>query len=222
VRQRGAGLAYEQNLITGDSHGLCLRHRLIHGDHAAIGHDDICTHVFALSLIRFYVYLEERRNGMVWRVLMIGRLPILGVAAIMTAAVAAAQEREWSWGTSDTEAYLVFGVPESEDVGISFWCPIGSGEVRIFIADANASLAADIDTAIEFTAGETQVSVPARTMPNELDATTSAEGVLAADSPLLPAIGKVDRFIVAVTGESQTFPSAGQDIANLLDACRKR
>jgi hypothetical protein len=152
---------------------------------------------------------------------MIGRVPILCVALIMSATAALAQEREWSWGTSDTEGYLVFGVPESEDVGISFWCTQGSGEIRVFVADANVKLAADIDTAIDFAVGDKNFTVKARTMANELDATTSAEGASPATEPLFPALQATDRFTVAVAGESQTFPSAGQDFANLIEACRK-
>ncbi|MFO0991566.1 MAG: hypothetical protein U1E67_06505 [Hyphomicrobiales bacterium] len=152
---------------------------------------------------------------------MVGRVPVLCVAVIMSATAALAQEREWSWGTSETEAYLVFGVPESEDVGISFWCTQGAGEVRVFVADANVKLGADIDTTIEFTANDKKFSVKARTMANELDATTSAEGALPAADPVLPALQGTDRFAVSVGGESQTFPSAGQDFANLIEACRK-
>ena len=152
---------------------------------------------------------------------MFGRVPILSVALIMSATAALAQEREWSWGISETEAYLVFGVPESEDVGISFWCTQGAGEIRVFIADANVKLAADVDTAIEFTAGDKKFMVPARTMANELDATTSAEGAASASDPGFPALQGTDRFDVSVAGESQTFPSAGQDFANLTQACKK-
>ena len=152
---------------------------------------------------------------------MIGRVPVLCVAVIMSATAALAQEREWSWGTSETEAYLVFGVPESEDVGISFWCTQGAGEIRVFIADANVKLSADIDTTIEFAANDKKFSVKARTMANELDATTSAEGAAPASEPLFPALQATDRFTVSVAGESQTFPSAGQDFANLIEACRK-
>jgi hypothetical protein len=152
---------------------------------------------------------------------MFGRVPILSVALIMSATAAGAQEREWSWGISETEAYLVFGVPESEDVGISLWCTQGTGEIRVFIADANVKLAADIDTAIEFTVGDKKFMVPARTMANELDATTSAEGAASASDPVFPALQGTDRFDVSVAGESQTFPSAGQDFANLTQACKK-
>ena len=152
---------------------------------------------------------------------MVGRVPVLCVAVIMSATAALAQEREWSWGTSETEAYLVFGVPESEDVGISFWCTQGSDEVRVFVADANVKLDPDIDTTIEFTSNDKKFSVKARTMANELDATTSAEGVISAGDPVLAALQTTDRFVVSVSGESQTFPSAGQDFANLIETCRK-
>ncbi|MBL8908944.1 MAG: hypothetical protein JNM20_19895 [Rhizobiales bacterium] len=152
---------------------------------------------------------------------MIGRVPILGVAVIMSATAALAQEREWSWGVSETEAYLVFGVPESEDVGISFWCTQGTGEVRVFVADANVNLAADLDTSIELSAGGKTFTVKARTMANELDATTSAEGAIPAGDPVFPALQETDRFVVSVAGESQTFPSAGEDFANLTEACGK-
>ena len=91
---------------------------------------------------------------------MVGRVPILCVAVIMSATAALAQEREWSWGTSETEAYLVFGVPKSEDVGISLWCTQDSGEVRVFVADANVKLAADIDTTIEFAVGDKKFNDP--------------------------------------------------------------
>ena len=59
-------------------------------------------------------------------------------------------------------------------------------------------------------------------MLNELDATTSAEGAVPATDPLFPALQAVDRFNVTVSGESQTFPSAGQDFANLVEACKNR
>jgi len=153
---------------------------------------------------------------------MFGRVLVVGVAAIMSVTAALAQEREWSWGVSETEAFLVFGVPESEDVGISFWCPQGNDEIRIFIADANVKLAPDIDTKIEFDAGDKEFSIAARTMLNELDATTSAEGAVPATDPLFPALQAVDRFNITVSGESQTFPSAGQDFANLVEACKNR
>jgi hypothetical protein len=149
------------------------------------------------------------------------RVPVIGVVVSMAATAALAQEREWNFGTNDTEAYLVFGVPESEDVGLSFWCPQAGGEVRIFVGDANEKLAPDIDTKIEFIIGDKTYPVAAHTMPNELDGTTSAEGTISAKDPLFSALNGIDRFLISVAGEQQTFPTPGTDLADLIAACSK-
>ena len=53
---------------------------------------------------------------------------------------ASAQEREWIFDTGDEDAYLVFGVPESDDAGVSFGCTLQSGEIRIFLPEAGDDL----------------------------------------------------------------------------------
>ena len=55
------------------------------------------------------------------------------IALAMLAGTAHAQEREWVLDTSDEDAYLIFGVPDSDDVGVSLWCPIGRGVVNLFV-----------------------------------------------------------------------------------------
>src|SRR5262245_4433604 len=64
-----------------------------------------------------------------------------------------AQEREWIFDTADEDAYLVFGVPESEDAGISFGCTLQSGEIRIFVPEAGEDLKADQKIKLTITAG---------------------------------------------------------------------
>ena len=43
----------------------------------------------------------------------------------------------------DEDAYLVFGVPELDDAGISFGCTLQSGEIRMFIPEAGEDLKPD-------------------------------------------------------------------------------
>ena len=54
---------------------------------------------------------------------------LLLTVSLIAAATAstAAQERQWTLDASDEDAYLIFGVPESDDVGLSLWCPIQKG-----------------------------------------------------------------------------------------------
>ena len=65
---------------------------------------------------------------------------VLALAAFSSPVLA--QEREWAFDTGEADAYLVFGVPETDDVGVSFWCTIGSGEIRVFFPEAGDSLSA--------------------------------------------------------------------------------
>jgi hypothetical protein len=68
---------------------------------------------------------------------------VLAVFFACAALPAWAQEREWIFDTADEDAYLVFGVPESEDAGISFGCSLQSGEIRMFIPEAGEDLKPD-------------------------------------------------------------------------------
>ena len=59
---------------------------------------------------------------------MFRRLSMLFAIGLLAGA-AHAQEREWMLDASDEDAYLIFGVPETDDGGISLWCRIGKGTV---------------------------------------------------------------------------------------------
>ena len=50
------------------------------------------------------------------------RLPIMLATLVLGSAPSLAQERIWTLDQTDAEVYLVFGVPETDDVGVSFWC----------------------------------------------------------------------------------------------------
>ena len=62
------------------------------------------------------------------------------VIFMFAAATAFAQEREWTFDTNDEDAFLTFGVPETDDVGVSFWCKMQSGEARVFLPEAGEGL----------------------------------------------------------------------------------
>ena len=51
-----------------------------------------------------------------------------------------AQEREWTLDASDQEAYLIFGVADTDDVGVSLWCPAKKGVVNLFVPRPTAEL----------------------------------------------------------------------------------
>src|SRR6185503_14762561 len=82
------------------------------------------------------------------------KLVLVSILGAMTLtfvpSLASAQEREWSFDTGEEDAYLVFGVPQTEDVGVSFWCTIGAAEIKVFLPEAAESLTADKTATIDF------------------------------------------------------------------------
>jgi hypothetical protein len=143
-------------------------------------------------------------------------------ALLMVVAMpAAAQEREWTFDTADEEAYLVFGVPESEDAGVSFGCTLQSGEIRLFVPEAGDELKPDQKIKVIISAGGKDFTYDGLTSPNEMAATTSAEATIPAVDPLFTDLRNTDRFTVKTGTEENTFPLEGSDFESLVRACSK-
>ena len=146
-----------------------------------------------------------------------------GLAAFLVCAAlpAWAQEREWIFDTADEDAYLVFGVPESEDAGISFGCTLQSGEIRVFVPEAGDDLKPDQKVKLTIAVGGKTFAYDGMTSPNEMAATTSAEATMPATDPLFTELRKTDRFTVKTGAEENIFPLEGSDFESLVRACSK-
>ncbi|MBI2717531.1 MAG: hypothetical protein HY245_05550 [Rhizobiales bacterium] len=138
-----------------------------------------------------------------------------------SSASAAAQERQWSLDIGDSEAFLVFGVPESDDVGISFWCALHSGEVSIFVPGAGPKLKPGRRASFSISAGSRTVRLKGKTTANEAAGTTSIEAKLADTNPLFAALRQADRFKVRIAGTETVYPLLEADLPGLLEACKK-
>ena len=53
---------------------------------------------------------------------MLLRLVFAVIVMVLATGGPSAQERQWSLDAGDQDAYLIFGVPDSDDVGVSLWC----------------------------------------------------------------------------------------------------
>jgi hypothetical protein len=137
----------------------------------------------------------------------------------LLAEVACAQEREWSFDTGEEDAYLIFGVPETDDVGVSFWCTIGMGEIRLFIPEAGESLRAGQTVKIDLDVGGKQFTLTAETAANEEAGSTSADARVETSNPIFAAFLAGDRFSVKIGKEVSVFPLQGADFQSLLHVC---
>lgn len=146
-------------------------------------------------------------------------LAVVSLIAVL-AASARGQERQWIFDVGEDDAYLIFGVPETDDVGISFWCGAHSGEVRVFIPEADPAMKPETDVTFALTVGEETFKVGGKTAANEMSDTTSIEAALPATDPLFTALQKSDRFRVVTGAVEHVYPLIDADVAGLIDLCR--
>ena len=139
----------------------------------------------------------------------------------LTATAAAAQEREWAFVTNDDQAWLGFGVPESDDAGIVFSCTMGTGAIKIYVPESRKILTPGSKANVSFMAGGQAFTYSAAILANEQAGIASLEADAAPGDPLFAALQAADRFALSIAGEDDMFPLAGSDFASLLSACRK-
>lgn len=152
------------------------------------------------------------------------RSVLLLIALGLLAGKAIAQEREWSLDASEDEAYLIFGVADTEDVGVSLWCPVKKGEVSLFVPQPTEVLQKlkRKTIPIKVTAGKVASTFTGKVVISPDAATSSVETQIPVSHPLLKAMQGADRFEVKLGKEDVVFPLYDADIAGLLDLCVKK
>jgi hypothetical protein len=132
-----------------------------------------------------------------------------------------AQERQWSFDQTDKDAYLVFGVPETDDVGLSFWCTQRSGWITLFVPEADSGLKPGRKTRITIWAGGKRFRYSAATTENAEAGTISVEARLPADDKLFAALPGADRIRIVAGKSEHIYPLEDVDFSPLLQLCRK-
>jgi hypothetical protein len=141
----------------------------------------------------------------------------------LLAGSAHAQERDWMLDASEEDAYLIFGVPDSDDVGVSLWCPIGKGSVNLYLPVPTQLLEKNNDkaAALIITAGKESATFRGKTDINRQAAVSSIEAEIDASHPLIAALVTADRFSVKAGGADLIFPLYNANVEDLLALCRK-
>lgn len=137
------------------------------------------------------------------------------------ACAAQAQERQWTLDISDTDAYLAFGVPETDDIGVSFWCPLHAGEIRLFLPQTDAGLKPGRKQRFTMTTGGKWFRFDGRTTANEEAGSISIEGARPARDEAFTTLAQADRFTITIRKQQVTFPLIDADVAGLIDKCAK-
>ena len=140
-------------------------------------------------------------------------------ALLSTAAVSIAQEREWTLNASEKEAFLVFGVPDTDDVGLSFWCEIGTNKLSIFVNNISGQLKQDQSATIAIEIDNKKFSVKAKAAVEKSGSLKSLEGQIASTDPILKAAENGSTLKTSILGHTNTYPLIDADFTGLLRTC---
>jgi len=152
---------------------------------------------------------------------MITRLLIILNALLLGTSLASAQERVWNLDQSDQDAYLVFGVPETDDVGISFWCALQSDMVKFYVPDTDPTLKIEDTVHFELNISDKAYPLRGKTSTNEESGSISIEAELKTTDPIFAALESASHFAVQVGSSNHIFPLEEADFPGLLEVCRK-
>ena len=152
---------------------------------------------------------------------MSARLPIMLAILVLGSAPALAQERLWTLDQTDAEVYLVFGVPETDDVGVSFWCTQQSGIVKLYFPESDPKLKAAANVNFELEVAAKTYPLKGKIAINEESTGTSLEAELKTTDPVFAALQMANRFAVKAGSNNHVFPLDEADFPTFLDVCGK-
>jgi hypothetical protein len=139
---------------------------------------------------------------------------------LASASALSAQERQWSFDQTDKDAYLVFGVPETDDVGLSFWCTQRSGRIKIFVPEGNLKLKPKEQVQVRFDVAAKTFRLKATAEANKEASSASLETEVPIDHPIFSALANADRITVRVKKRQDVFPTQDLDLSALLQVCK--
>ena len=149
------------------------------------------------------------------------RLSIMLAILVLGSAPSLAQERIWTLDQTDAEVYLVFGVPETDDVGVSFWCTQQSGIVRLYFPESDPSLKPGAEVNFKLEIAGKSYPLKGKTAVNEETTGTSLEAELKTTDTVFAALQTANRFAVKAGSTSHVFPLGEADFPTFLDVCGK-
>lgn len=147
------------------------------------------------------------------------RLPIMLATLVLGSAPTSAQERTWTLDQTDAEVFLVFGVPETDDVGVSFWCTQQSGVVRLYFPESDPTLKTGVEVDFKLEVAAKTYPLKGKTALNEESAGTSLEAELKTTDPVFDALQKANFFAVKAGSTNHAFPLGDADFPTFLHVC---
>ncbi len=143
----------------------------------------------------------------------------IAAAMLFSVVPAHAQERQWSLDASGSEAFLAFGVPDTDDVGLSFWCKIGSGKVSIFERFDRAVIGKDQSIPVKLKIDNEEFVIKMQASVGNGSNSGSLEGPVSVNGTVMKAVSHASEFSITAFGRSMSYPLLDANVDGLLRTC---
>jgi hypothetical protein len=130
-----------------------------------------------------------------------------------------AQEREWSLDRTDQDVFLVFGTPQTDDVGASFWCRIGTPRIRIFLPLALNGKHPQPPSKLKLNVADKTFTLPVNLNNDDSRDNATLEAEFDATGPIVDQLTSANYFAVTIDSEKRSFPLVNADFGGLLRLC---
>jgi hypothetical protein len=138
---------------------------------------------------------------------------IVALSAVICAVPALAQERQWTLDAVGEDAFLAFGVPNTDDVGVSFWCKIGKKDLSLFTPLPPTGSHPKLNLSVG------SQTFPLKVRVNTNEGSKTIEAVLQPQAKMLDALKTAESFEVTLGKHKVTYPLAEADFEGLLKLC---
>jgi hypothetical protein len=149
------------------------------------------------------------------------RFALILLVLIFQVAASRAQERQWRLDASDQDAFLVFGVPDTDDAGLSFWCKIGSGKISIFTPFARDLIKRNRQASVELMVDAQSFNIKMKARMDPHSKTGSLEGPVDVKGTVMQAVQSASGFSITAFGRKVTYPLIDADVEGLLRTCSR-
>ena len=141
---------------------------------------------------------------------------VLGAGSALAQAT---QEREWSLDSTDNQAFLVFGVPDTDDVGLSFWCEAKGGTMAVYLPEPLMALKQNQSVPMTLSVDGSKTVLAGHAARDEASGKFTVEGKFKPSDKLFSQLKNGNSISISVKGHADTFPLADADFEGLADAC---
>ncbi len=141
-----------------------------------------------------------------------------GFLAVMVSA-ATAQERQWTLDSTDNQVFLVFGVPETDDVGLSFWCEINKGTVSAYMPEPQVKLRDGERTRMTIVIDGKVTKLAGKAEKDAATGHFTVEAPFKLKDALMKRLHDGQSILVSVKGHATTYPLEDADFDGFVGAC---